>query len=468
VRSLSNSSVWVILLMVAVPVMAKAQTEESNTALMAPRFSEDVTKSSDWTFDWHGYVRMPIRFRGSPWDAEPPYLIDDDYYDSGFAYTRVNETEWAELFFQAAIGRTRVVIGLFSSQISDYSRPSVPEQAGIATAFVEHGFEAGSWLDFKLRAGMFWDRFGYLEPYDTYLFGRTHVGGMSVDALFVDWVSLRAGYGIHADFLSDNQGMTPLAWARVGVTQDGFDVGGYAFRTWTTDSNRGFASVIEDGSLRILGGDARVAVPHMGSIYAGLSWIKARSIASMSDSIELLHSTGGISLTRNYLDESGIGNGEILASAFDVQWQPAKTLAWLAGADTGRALDGLDCRFFGMTAWVLSKQQSDDPTINRHDRLYFKWGALLRYQLPTEPIGALFASLRYDRVILDVDHDDLSFRMLTPRLGITPTEGVEVFLSYSKYYYGEKIRLRDKQIKGDLTASHPHDHVFKLQAQASW
>ena len=71
-------------------------------------------------------------------------------------------------------------------------------------------------------------------------------------------------------------------------------------------------------------------------------------------------------------------------------------------------------------------------------------------------------------MILDVDHEDLFFRMLTSRLGIALTDGVEVFLSYSKYVYGEQIRLRDKQIKGDLTASHPHDHVFKIQAQASW
>ena len=442
---------------------AFANEEESSVVLTPQEFSETRTDSGTWNFDWHGYVRAPIAFSGSPLDVNPPYLLDDDYYESGFAYTRVNESEWAELYFQASSGRTRVVMGLFASQLSDYSNPSLPEQAGIATGFIEHGMDVGSWLDLTVRLGVFWDRFGYIEPYDTYLLGRTHVGGISMQSVIADWVRLDAGYGIHADFLSSNQGMTPLAWVRLGLIRPWLDTAGYVMRTWTTDSDRGFASQIEDGTLLVAGADARVAVPKFGTIYAGMSWVKARSIDSMSPSIELLHSTGGIFLTRNYLGEEEGGTGEILASGFDVQWDPAKSADWLK-----KYLDGVSVRLFGMSAWVLSKTQSDDPSLNRHDRLYFKWGGLVRYDLPAGSAGTIFASVRYDRVIMDMDHDDLSFRVLTPRLGITPLKGVDLFLSYSHYMYGDRIRLRNKQIKGDPLATKPDNHVFKLQAQASW
>jgi hypothetical protein len=31
-----------------------------------------------------------------------------------------------------------------------------------------------------VQLGVFWDRFGYIQPYDTYIFGRTHQGGVKV------------------------------------------------------------------------------------------------------------------------------------------------------------------------------------------------------------------------------------------------------------------------------------------------
>jgi len=447
-----------------------AWTDEEDTPPPLPKqdFSESRTDPGTWKFGWHGYVRAPIRFSGSPADVKPPYLLDDNYYESGFAYTRVSEAEWAELFFHATTGRTRVVVGLFSSQLSDYSNPSLPEQAGIATAFVEHGMDIGSWLDLTLRMGVFWDRFGYMEPYDTYLMGRTHVGGLAFKSIIADWVRFDAGYGIHSDFLTSNQGMTPLAWARLGMIRPWLDTAGYVLRSWTTDSDRGFASQIEDGSLLVVGYDARAALPNFGSVYAGMTWVKARSIDSMSPSIELLHSTGGIFLTRNYLGEEEGGTGEILATGFDVQWKPAQTVGWLGGRSMGRPLDGLKLRFFGMSAWVLSKTQSDDPTTNRHDRHYFKWGGLLRYELPVASVGTVFTSLRYDRVILDMDHDDLGFRVVTQRLGLTPVKGVDLFASYSFYAYGDRVRLRPQQIEGHPSATEPDVHVFKLQAQAAW
>ena len=40
---------------------------------------------------------MPLSTQGT----REPYLVDNDYYLSGFAYTRLYEPDWSELFFSA-------------------------------------------------------------------------------------------------------------------------------------------------------------------------------------------------------------------------------------------------------------------------------------------------------------------------------------------------------------------------------
>src|SRR4051812_47603274 len=50
----------------------------------------------DVRFELHGYARMPLATQGTP---REPYLVDNDYYLSGFSYTRLYEPDWSELFF---------------------------------------------------------------------------------------------------------------------------------------------------------------------------------------------------------------------------------------------------------------------------------------------------------------------------------------------------------------------------------
>ena len=166
--------------------------------------------------------------------------------------------------------------------------------------------------------------------------------------------------------------------------------------------------------------------------------------------------------------DSEYGTGEVLVTAFDTEWSPYRSLRAIQGADTPHALKGLNLRLFGMTAYVLSKQKSDDPIENRNDRLYIKWGTDLSYQ--TAFRSGFFVALRYDRVILDANHEDLSFRVVTPRIGIRPTNGLDVYLSYSRYFYGDRIEI-PQQLKPEGESSEytqPDESVLKLQAQMRW
>jgi hypothetical protein len=60
--------------------------------------------------------------------------------------------------------------------------------------------------------------------------------------------------------------------------------------------------------------------------------------------------------------------------------------------------------------------------------------------------------------------------VLTPRIGVRPLEdlNLDVFLAYSRYWYGENVQLRPNQIAGDRSVTTPDGSVFKIQAQISW
>ena len=76
--------------------------------------------------------------------------------------------------------------------------------------------------------------------------------------------------------------------------------------------------------------------------------------------------------------------------------------------------------------------------------------------------------MRYDRVVLHSDHESLSFRVLSPSIGVNPKEGLLVFAQWSSYTYGDNILARDevRQRVGDETR--PDAHAFKIQTQVRW
>ena len=145
------------------PPSARVQEDES----------EPSVKYKGWRLDLNGYARLPLMISGGLTGDRRPYLIDDQYFLSGFAYTRVSEREWVETFMSATKGNTRVVIGLFTSELSDWAQAEQPKgQKGIATAFVDHRWTPTAQLKIDARVGVFWERLGYLDAYDTYLFAR--------------------------------------------------------------------------------------------------------------------------------------------------------------------------------------------------------------------------------------------------------------------------------------------------------
>ncbi|MBU0550408.1 hypothetical protein KKF91_12825 [Myxococcota bacterium] len=431
-------------------------------------FAEGRHKPSEWTFGWHGYARMAVLWEGGPFGERAPNLVDDDYYKSGFAYTRVNESSWAELALSAQRGGTRFVAGLFASEFSDWSKVTVEEQWGMATGFVEHIAKLNEDFALRLKVGMFWERMGYVEPYDTYLFGRTHTGGASLELKLFDIAEVAAGHGAHQKV--SERGFAPLTWARLAIKPPRCfgefcpRLGFYWLESHTEDGDYAFGTLKDaKGSLNLYGGDLWFGIHRFGTLYYALAMYTADTVKMVGNSFELLHSNGGTQLTNNFL--GGEGTGELVAHHWRLNWQPHRTLS------TVRALKRIDVDFFGLVIQSIGEGATDNPNTNRHDRVYMKWGTGLKYRLAMLKGAQPYLSYRFDRVILDADHESLSFRVHTPRLGVQLEEGFEVFASWSFYSYGDNIDELEmvKDLQGEVgDSAQPDETVFKLQAQVSW
>ena len=427
-----------------------------------------------------GYFRAPLRLafrsRGEgvkegegSYNIHTPWLVDDDYFRSGFQYTRIQESDWSELYFSAGNKYLTGDIAFMGSLFTDWARPILDRQWGIAQGYVTFRWQSlGPRLKFRMhvRAGSFWDRFGWLESYDTYVFGRTHQMGGQVRLEFelpsvTLW--LVQGVGAHLDAIEANQGLTLLNYLHAGAEILRVARLGFYFLDSLANDKRQLKEV-QDGSMRVVGLDLRL-LPWVGSFYLAGSVVQANRAQYLSPVIEVMHSWGGRGLTENYLgtDKSdGTGSLYSLAGEYTFSLRTALTrvaperLTWVKGGD-------LQLRWFGLVGYTLSKQIDPDPSVNRDGRLAFKWGSELFWQ----PFSFLFASLRYDRVIADVQDDASAFRILSPRLGFTTRwmVGAQIFLQYSRYFYGERVRLRPGQVALETL---PDTDVVKLQAQIAF
>ncbi len=439
------------------------------------RFAEDGGEAGDWRFAWHGYARMPVRFAGGPLAERGPDLVDDNYAQSGFAYLRINETEWVELALSAQNGSTRFVAGLFAANLSDWSdrqgNSSTP-----ATAFIEHTATPHARLELTTRVGMFWRRMGYISAYDTYLIGRTHTAGLMMQARAYDHFLLEVGGGGHARNSQEVFGFGPTHWLMLGVEYPQIQVHGYRLKTWNEDEDKS-RSYTKSGELVVSGFDTKLAIPYVGRLAYTFSFIEAENSEFIGRAVELLHSSDGKNLKLNFLGSEQSGTGEIQTQGLELQWSLRRSLKSAKGGWV-RHLDGAEVDLYGMTAHVATPHEVaaiGDP--GKNDRRYLKWGADIRYRALGLGWKNPTIAFRYDRVMMHTDHDSLSFRVYSPRIGFELASGVELFAQWSRYDYGDNIsgdffdelaERATRSANANLAEVRPDSDVFKLQAQARW
>lgn len=475
-------------------------TADTKPRLLVPRYAEDyypAMKPEDGVlrgipldekrglrFAFHGYFRAPMRFtkaarpegsttaREGRYNWRTPYLVDDDYFRSAFAYTPVNETDWAELYFSVGNDKLTATMQLAGTLFSDAARPIIDRQLGVSQGWLTYRTKLDfiPWFDevrLRVKAGAFWERFGHMPKYDTYIFSRIHQMGENVRLEFdkdKTTIWLQHGLGTHLEDISANQGLTIINYASAGVSYDRtVEVGGYIFDSNASDKRP--LKELTDASLSIVGADVRADTHYAGRVYGATSYIKAEQATYQSPALEVMHSFGGRGLTENYFgtQASENGTGSMWNVGFQYDLSAADTLKQTLGSSPFPWGGDVTASLFGLYSFIQSKQQSADPLINRDDRQSFKWGADAAYRI-TEWMAL---SARYDRVVLDTGDSANSFRIVSPRLAFFTSFITRemIYVQYSRYLYNERIRLRAGQVQLENI---PDDHVFKIQAQMTF
>jgi hypothetical protein len=201
--------------------------------------------ADEWKFEFHGYMRAPIRaswgppsptalpaIQGSnaPAGSVAPYLpgaapppgtqlhgvtrVPGSNYTT-WEYTNTLTGPWSQLNFSYGNSRVTTTIVVDAYNQTDGSYRNIQAQQGIDQAFLTLRFPDafGDYGGLVWNIGSFPNRYGTAGKYDggmyeTYLFGRTHVSGETLSANFSnldpmgDWsITVEHGLGAKMDIV---------------------------------------------------------------------------------------------------------------------------------------------------------------------------------------------------------------------------------------------------------------------------
>jgi hypothetical protein len=458
--------------------------------------------SSDWKFDYHGYLRAPMRVglgkRDVVRDGQSkttfhyPIVPDDQYLN--WQSTSHNKKDWAEMFFSIGNSWAKGTLAVQGFNFTDAAWNDQEAQFGIGQGWVtltpDLGYEN---VRLELKAGAFWARYGMAGKwdageYDTYLFGRTHVMGellrLEYDLNDANTFWFEHGLGAKRPDPSqfNNARFTMLNHAHVGFKTGGFvEITAHYLHAWAAEEDRNFmprntvsgASLqdpynppnypsslmdVKDGKLWVAGADARFELGAFGYFYAGYSHIGANNAISVAPAIEVLHSFGGgqyaLGVTDNYFGPSCRG-GSDADGALVVPVNPPYTDECSMG--TGSVDSVLAQYDFSLTNFL---QQSSGGQKFWGDGQDFKatlYGMFNKVSSDVERTDGItklkygvdlqFAALpwmtvatRYDRLQPNSDIPEQSFSILSPRIVFKSKwlTREQISIQYSRYIYNER------------------------------
>ena len=475
----------------------------------APVVAQEAT--AEWKFDVTGYFRAPMRLSWGPATTQdmnpslaggkvgdagtqirtPPLVPDANYID--WRYTNSLVAPWTELNFHYGNDRVKATIQIASYNLTDPGYRRLESNLGINEAFITMLWpELGGSEDVHLTAtvGGFTNRYGAAGRYDagkyeTYIFGRTHVAGETVN---VAWdvnndLTLQAEetfgakleaipfYGPpNGSVLMNNANVDLPAWepypgpramestlvasGHLGaVIQKDFLLGLHYIYVFANDNERSTAYEPNNPTFGPYGRSSGDPKPYIyttgidlkmlggwyGDGYIGYSYLKAQNAIYLQDAIEVLHSFGGWQLHDNYFGYAGANPGanpvgttdEVTGSIHTIAGQYSFSLAqflWHPQAFWGQGPD-LIATVFGMWNKVNAP---NNPTFSISK---LKFGAEVTYvPLPWLGVGG-----RYDAVQPNSNDSTQNFSVFSPRV-LFRTDFVtheQILVQYSRYFYGD-------------------------------
>jgi hypothetical protein len=441
----------------------------------------------------------------------PNRVIDWSYYS--FAYTRLQEQDWAELTIHAKKKHVDAAVGMMGYWLSaaGFRNPDAAGWPGVAYLRLDTDFVVGGITpNLALTMGAWWPSYGYFEKYDTFTLGRfRHMGEqliLTIPANSDVTVTLDQGFGTGRDgkFGYTDANTTPLyaGFAAANLIAYGnarfayqkyVDVGLHYNYEWTRDpyltketgSPKGYAEASQ-AHLSVAGVEANVTLPYAGHLWISPSYLSVKNGWALSGQggTEVMHALSGMGIASNYMQWNGdppssTGSGSMLNVGFLYE----NTLSGILGKAPGSAIPDVKLNLFALLA-AASLDLPAGSTITLKSIKQLKYGADVTLQAS----DWLAFMLRGDTINYDLDIAGYVFSAITGRMTIFShyLSGESIYLQYSRYIYGDKMVLAGKwQVLdggggwplvagtgviqgGRYEGTKPDENVVKLQAQIAF
>ncbi len=470
-----------------------------------------------WQTSISGYFRAPIALgissrpspdnMGGPSGTQVSYgpnrTVDASYYS--FAYTRLQEQDWAEVFVHEKHKHVEAVVGWMGYwyQSAGFQDPNASWVPGMAYLTLDSDFHVGPVKpNIELTTGAWWPKFGYFEKYDTYTLGRFRQIGeqlkLTVPVTPDITLAFVQGFGTGRDgsfsvvappLYAANTGLDLLTWWNIQFSYGGYLDASIHYNTqWTADPNltpqtsvgdRSFAAA-ELAHLTVLGAEFNLRKPGVGHLWISPSIISVRNGWALANAgTEVMHSLGGLGVASNYMawtgastDSTGSGTMTNLGVLYENGISAARGLA------PGSVLPDLTASIFALAANSTFNLPAGS-TIQQTSLKQFKWGVDATVQVLTW-LGFMG---RFDSVNDDTDHGGFIFDALTARAIVSThfLSGERIYLQYSRYFYGDKMVLaglypwggpvvagNNVVQAGPYQGKEPDQDVVKLQADIAF
>ena len=439
----------------------------------------------------------------------PNRTIDSNYYS--FAYTRLQEQDWAEVFIHARKPHVDAAVGWMgywfqSVGFRNYDAAWAP---GLAYVALDTDFGDGDLKqNIAFTAGAFWPSFGYFEKYDTYTLGRFRQLGaqLKLTAPLNPDVTVTPvlGFGTGRDgtfnpgappFYGAKTAVDLLAYANVKVSYAKvLDVGLHVNTSWTSDPNlatqstpdpKSFA-VVQAAHLSVLGAELNLRVPRAGHLWISPSFISVRNGWALNNAgTEVMHSLSGAGIATNYMawtnnPDNSTGSG----SMFNLGFLYENTLSGIQGNAPGSVPD-LSMSIFGLLADAsLNLPAGTDvlqpgSTAPQNSIEQLKLGA----DVTLQSLTWLGFMLRGDFVDYDLQHGGYGMGTITPRVIVSShfLSSERIYIQYSRYFFGGNMKLAgqwpwgaplvagsDVLQAGPYSGMTPDKNVIKVQAEVAF
>jgi len=461
-----------------------------------------------------GYFRAPFAMglspRPSPDDMDGPEMmqvsygpnrtVDSNYYS--FAYTRLQEQDWAEVFIHAKRKHVHAVVGWMGGWFQgagfrNYDASWVP---GMAYLTLDTDFSLGNLKpNIALTGGAWWPRFGYFEKYDTFTLGQFRQVGeqlkLTVPLNPKLTVTLVQGFGTGRDG-SFNPSSPPPYQSEVGLDllhyehlqvsySKVFDLGLHFNHQWTRDPKltaSGSAgqsyTQARQAKFTTFGAEANVNVPRAGRLWVSPSYTRIRyGWALGSAGTEVMHSIGGAGFAENYMAwDKSPRNSSGTGKTFNLGLLYENKLSTVLGREP--KTPEVTLNVFGL--FIDSKLDLPSTSVITQDRItQLKYGA----DVSVQALDWLAVMLRWDEVNYDLDHPGYVFSAISPRVTFSShfLSGESIYLQYSRYRYGSQMVLNGRWpwgmpliagsdvVQGGPYAGHKPDmDVIRVQASVAF